>query len=136
MERIQKIFFITLFGQKNPERKKIDFSFSLKRSLHRLRKINETVNPIFGLGHEYRSSSKKEPRNLKKIQVFLQKTEGVILEDGNLVGTKSSLYPCCSSQKRMVSESFISFEEYELRMRKKFHFFSYIFCPKKPSMKK
>ena len=27
-------------------------TFSLKRSLHKPPKINETMNPIFGLGHE------------------------------------------------------------------------------------
>ena len=48
MEKVQKIFFIT----KNPERKKFDITFSLKRSLQKTRKINETMNPIFGLGHE------------------------------------------------------------------------------------
>ena len=29
-----------------------DVIFGLKRSLHKLRKINETMNPKFGLGHE------------------------------------------------------------------------------------
>ena len=37
----------------------------------------------------------------------------------------------------MVSVSFVSFEKYELQMKKKIrHFFSYIFLPKKPSVKK
>ena len=49
---MQKNFFIILFAKKNPERKKFDITFSLKRSLHKPRKINETMNPIFGLVHE------------------------------------------------------------------------------------
>ena len=52
MEKNQKNFFITLFADENPERKKIDITFSLKRSLHKPRKINETMNLIFGLGYE------------------------------------------------------------------------------------
>ena len=32
--------------------KNYDITFNLKRSLHKPRKINETMNPIFGLGHE------------------------------------------------------------------------------------
>ena len=51
MEKIQKLF-ITLFAQKKPERKKIDVTFSLTRCLHKLRKINQTINPKFGLGYE------------------------------------------------------------------------------------
>ena len=50
--KIQKNFFITLFAKKIQSEKKFDTSFSLKRSLHKPRKINETMNPIFGLGHE------------------------------------------------------------------------------------
>ena len=82
MEKIQKTFFITLFARKNPERNKLDVISSLKRSLHRHRKINETLNLIFGLGHEVRSSSKK--RTLiyifEKFKSFWQKNEGVILD--------------------------------------------------------
>ena len=52
MEQIQKKIFITIFAKKYPERKNFDITFSLKRSLHKPRKINETMNPIFGLGHE------------------------------------------------------------------------------------
>ena len=48
MEKIQKIFFIILFAKKIQS----DFTFSLKRSLHKTRKFNETMNPKFGLGHE------------------------------------------------------------------------------------
>ena len=52
MEKNQKNFFITLFAKKVQSEKKFDFTFSLKRSLHKPRKIKETMIPIFGLGHE------------------------------------------------------------------------------------
>ena len=52
MEKIQKNFFITLFAKKIQSEKNFDITFNLKRSLHRPRKINETMSPIFGLGHE------------------------------------------------------------------------------------
>ena len=52
MEKIQKKLFITFFAKKIQSEKKFDITFSLKRSLHKPRKINETMNPIFGLGHE------------------------------------------------------------------------------------
>ena len=47
----QKKFFITLLKKIQSE-KNYDIIFSRKRSLHKPRKINETMNPIFGLGHE------------------------------------------------------------------------------------
>ena len=50
--KIQKKFFITLFVKKIQSQKNFDIIFSLKRSLHKPRKINETMNPIFGLVHE------------------------------------------------------------------------------------
>ena len=86
----------------------------------------------------YTSSSKKEPRSFsEKIEVFWQKNEGVILDDGNFDCSKRSLYLRCSSRKRTVFVSFTSFEKYELRMRKKIskNFFP-VSCPKTPSMKK
>ena len=52
MEKTQKNFFITLFAKKTHSEKKFVITFSLKRSLHKPCKINETMNPIFGLGHE------------------------------------------------------------------------------------
>ena len=52
MEKIQKNFIITLFAKKTQSEKKFDITFSLKRSLHKPREINETMNPIFGLGRE------------------------------------------------------------------------------------
>ena len=44
--------FSIIYLLKNPERKKFDFAFILKRRLHRPRKITETMNAMFGLGHE------------------------------------------------------------------------------------
>ena len=52
MEKFQKNFIITLFAKRKSERKNFDITFSLKRSLHKSRKITETMNQIFGLGHE------------------------------------------------------------------------------------
>ena len=52
MEKIHKNLFITIFAQKIQSEKFFDVTFSLKRSLHKPRKINETMNPIFGLNHE------------------------------------------------------------------------------------
>ena len=52
MEKFRKNFSLLYLLKKNPERKKFDITFSLKRSLHKPRKTNETMNPIFGLGHE------------------------------------------------------------------------------------
>ena len=52
LEKIRKKFFITLFVKKIQSEKTFDITFSLKRSLLKPRKINETMNPIFGLGHE------------------------------------------------------------------------------------
>ena len=52
METFHEKFFITSFADKNPERKKFNVTFSIKRRIHELRKINETMKPIFGLGHE------------------------------------------------------------------------------------
>ena len=52
MEKFQKNVFMTLFAKKSKSEKKFDITFSLKRSLHKPRKINETMNLIFGLGRE------------------------------------------------------------------------------------
>ena len=109
MEKNQKKIFSLLYLLKNQSEKKFDTIYSLKRSLHKPRKINETMNPKF----------------------FWQKNEAVILDDGNFAGPKSSLYLCCSSRKRTVSVSFISFEKYELGMRKNFSkIFCLLFCQK------
>ena len=62
---------------------------------------------------------------------FWQKPEGAILDDEYLGGTKN-LYPCCLSWGRMVSVSFVSFEKYQLQMKKKMFeiFLNPFFCPK------
>ena len=54
LEKRKKIrnFFHYLFAKKIQSERKFDITFSLKRSLHKPRKIKETMNPIFGLGHE------------------------------------------------------------------------------------
>ena len=52
MEKFRKKFSLLYLLKKNPERKNFDITFSLKRSPHKPRKINATMNPIFGLGHE------------------------------------------------------------------------------------
>ena len=120
-EKKFRIFFIDLFAKKIQSEKKFDITFRLKRSLHKPRKINGTMNPYLISVMRYTSWSEKESTKFfEKFWRFWQKNEGVILDDGNFVGPKSSLYLCCSSRKRTVSVSFISFEKYELRMRKKF----------------
>ena len=67
MEKIQKSSFITLLVKKIQSKKKFDITFSQKRSLHKFRKINETMNPIIGLGH----AKKDQEVFLKKNEVFL-----------------------------------------------------------------
>ena len=60
-KKIQKIFVLTLFAKKIQSEKHFDIIFSLKRCLHERRKINETMNPIFSLGHEiYELKYKKQ----------------------------------------------------------------------------
>ena len=73
MEKNQKKIFITLFAKKIQSGKNFDITFNLKRSLHKPRKINETMNPIFGLGHEIYELKLKKTKKffLKKIEVFL-----------------------------------------------------------------
>ena len=78
MEKIQKIFSL-LYLLKNPERKKFDITISLKRSLHKPRKINETMNPIFNLGHEIyeRAQVKKRTKKFfeRNLSFFGRKTK-------------------------------------------------------------
>ena len=50
--KIQNNSFIILFAKKIQGKKNFDIAFSLKRSLHKFRKINETTNTLSGLGHE------------------------------------------------------------------------------------
>ena len=47
-----QFFFITSFAHKIQSEKNFVVLFSLKGSLHEPRNITETMNPIFGLGHE------------------------------------------------------------------------------------
>ena len=47
----EKNFSLHRFLKNFQDEKIFDITFSLKRSLHKPRKINETMNPIFGLGH-------------------------------------------------------------------------------------
>ena len=73
----------------------------------------------------------------KNCNQFWQKNEGVICDAGNFVGPKSSLHPCYLSRKKMVSVSFVSFENYELKLRKNFStFFSASLLPKKAKYEK
>ena len=44
--------FSLLYLLKKPRAKKFDIFFSLNRSLRKPRKTDETMNPIFGFGHE------------------------------------------------------------------------------------
>ena len=52
MEKFRKKFSLLYLLKTNPERKNFDITFNLKGSPHNFRKNNETMNPIFGLGHE------------------------------------------------------------------------------------
>ena len=51
-KKIGKNFSLLYLLKKIQSEKNFDITFNLKRSLHKPRKINETMNPIFGLGHE------------------------------------------------------------------------------------
>ena len=51
-KKSRKIFSLLYLLKKIQSEKNFDITFSLKRSLHKLREINEIMNPIFGLGHE------------------------------------------------------------------------------------
>ena len=51
-KKFRNLFSLLHLLKKNPERKNFEITFSLKRSLHKVCKINATMNPIFGLGHE------------------------------------------------------------------------------------
>ena len=73
MEKIQKKFFITLFAIKIQSETNFDITFSIKRSLHKPRKITETMNPIFGLGHEINELKLKRTKKFfsRKNEIFL-----------------------------------------------------------------
>ena len=51
-KKSEKNFLLFYLLKQIQSEKNFDINFSLKRSLHNLCKINETMNPIFGLGHE------------------------------------------------------------------------------------
>ena len=57
--------------KKSRAKKYFDITFSLKRSLNKPRKINETMNPIFGLDHEIYEIK------LKKNKIFFEKKNDV-----------------------------------------------------------
>ena len=71
LKKIRKNFSLLFLLKKNPEQKNYDITFSLKCSLHKPRKINETMNPIFGLSHIRAQVKKNQEFLLKKIEVFL-----------------------------------------------------------------
>ena len=137
-KKFRKIFSLLYLLKKIQSGKKFAITFSLKRRLHKPRKTNETINPIFGLGQIHELKWKRtNPFFWKLFRYFWQKNEGVILDDGNFVGLKSSLNLCCPSRKRTVSVSFISFEKFELRMRKNFSkIFLCSFLPKNTKYEK
>ena len=47
-KRFSLLYLLTKFQSE----KKSDITLNLKRSLHKPRKVNAAMNPIFGLGHE------------------------------------------------------------------------------------
>ena len=51
-KEFRKIFSLLYLLKKIQTEKNFDITFSLKPSLHKRRKSNETMNAIFGLGHE------------------------------------------------------------------------------------
>ena len=91
--------FIILFAKKIQSEKNFNITFNLKRSLHKPRKINETINPKFGLGHEIYELKQKKNQEIffKKFNLFWHKKEGVIRDAGNFGGLKSGPHPCCLS---------------------------------------
>ena len=51
-KNFRKILSLLYLLKESQSEKNFDITFSLKRSLHKSRKITETMNQIFGLGHE------------------------------------------------------------------------------------
>ena len=51
-KNFRKIFSLLYLLKKIQSEKNFDITFSLKRSLHKRRESDETMNAIFGLGHE------------------------------------------------------------------------------------
>ena len=51
-KKFRKNFSLLYLLKKTQSEKNFDITFSLKRSQHKPRKLNETMNAIFGLSHE------------------------------------------------------------------------------------
>ena len=62
-KKFRKIFSLPHLLKKIRSEKNFDLTFDLKRSLHKPRKINGTMNPIFGLGHEIYELKQKRTKN-------------------------------------------------------------------------
>ena len=63
MEKNQEILFNNLFAKNIQSEKNFDINFNLECSLHKPRKVNETMNAIFGLSHEIYELKKKITKN-------------------------------------------------------------------------
>ena len=86
----------------------------------------------------YTSSSTNEQRNFfEKSEVFWQKNEGVILDDGNFVGPKIAyVYAVLLERERFLYLlSVLRNMSYEGEKNFR-NFFCSLFCPKTPKMKK
>ena len=125
-----------------PERKKVDVIFTFTHSLLNPRTNYETMDSVFVLGPDIQDTDiqARVKKNWeifsKKSSIFSRKTKASYLMTKTWLVQKSP-HPCYLSWGRMVSVSFVSVEKYELQMRKNFStFFSSIFLPKKPSLKK
>ena len=77
------------------------------------------------------SSKKNQEFFFEKKKCFWQKTKASYLMTETLLVQKVAYTHAVVFRKRMVSLSFISFEKYELQMRKKTDILSSLFCPKK-----
>ena len=75
------------------------------------------------LFHTFIGPEKPEREKIRR----LQENEGVIVDDGNFVGTKPSLYPRRTLRGKMISVSTFSFEKYELQIGQKLGYFSSFF---------
>ena len=137
--KIQKKISLLYLLKKNPERKNFDITFSLKRSPHKPRKINETMNPIFGLGHEIYELKLKKPRNFfeKNRSFFGRKSKASYLMTVTLLVQKVAyIYAVLLERERFLYLLSV-LRKMSLEWEK---FFRKILCPlfclKTPSMKK
>ena len=80
-KNFRKYFSLPYLLEKIQSENHFDITFSLKRSLLKPRKINETMNPIFGFGHEIYELKQKRTKNffLKKMKSFGRETKGPYL---------------------------------------------------------